>query len=286
MLKFENIKINSTKAVTYFDYAEDPSYSSKSRWKVNEKIENKTKGKFTKQSKKRFSDLIVNWISVIDSVEFKKGYYKSRYHKYLVFVTLTLSSTQMHNDQFIRRNMLNSFLKTLKTKHNVTTYLYCSEAQKNGNIHFHIVINRKINHKLIRDYWNNVQNTFGYINKFEEKHNHRNPNSTDIHSFRKIKSIAAYLIKYFTKTENRRLIEGRLWGSSNNLKFIESYRTDVCTGIAQLLNRIVENRKAFVIKNDFFTLFRSLDFKTIYDYNSDICDAIVEHYFDQFYLIN
>lgn len=286
MLRFENIKIQSTKAVTYFDYGIDDYNPNKSAWQEGTTIDNHVKGKFSQGSKKRFSELIVNWISVIDSKEFIAGYTRARYYKYLVFVTLTLSAKQMHSDKEIRRNMLGSFLKSIKVKHNVSTYLYCSEAQKNGNIHFHIVLNRKIHHTQIRNIWNSIQATHGYIDLFEKVHGHRNPNSTDIHAFRKIKSVAAYLIKYFTKTENRRLIEGRLWGSSENIKLIEPYRTDVCNGIGQLLNRIVENRKAFIFKHDFFTIFRSLKFEDIYNYDSDICDAITKHYSDQYYLID
>jgi hypothetical protein len=53
----------------------------------------------------------------------------------------------------------------------------------------------------LRNSWNEVQNRLGYIDQFEKKHGHRNPNSTDVHSLRKVKNLAAYFIKYMTKSQ-------------------------------------------------------------------------------------
>lgn len=285
MLRFENVKISSTKACTYFEYAEDPNYPSKSRWKTGKTIDNHVKGKFSKGSSKRLSDIIVNWVSVIDATEFRKGYSKPRIGKYMKFLTLTLSATQYMSDLEVRREMLNPLIRDLKKYNNLKTYAYCSEAQKNGNIHFHLIVDKFIPWQDIRKYWNRIQATKCYINIFENSHKHRNPNSIDIHKWNKIKSPVAYLLKYFTKDQNRRKVYGHLWGCSDNLKKLVPYRTDVCSGIAQILNRLVKDQSVFIFKHDFFTLFRCLDFSILFKINSDICDTITQFYSDQFDLI-
>lgn len=285
MPRFELLKVTSSRSVSYFDYGTDLLRPPMNAWKTGEKIKNNTKGEFTKKSKSRFSSLIINWLSVIDAIKFANIHGYSEYSDFLTFVTLTLSSNQMHSDLEIRRNMLNPFLKKLKTKYNVKSYLYCSEAQRNGNIHFHIVIDKKIHHKQIRSIWNGIQNVSGYINCFEIKHGHTNPNSTDIHSFKKIKSIAAYLIKYFTKDQSRRKIEGHLWGASDNLREIVPFTTPVTSGYAELLNRCCTDEKIFVRKGDFWTVFRHLSFEKIFEMNPKIGQEILQHYQGQINLI-
>ncbi|MFQ5865594.1 MAG: hypothetical protein ACE5IW_10230 [bacterium] len=78
-------------------------------------------------------------------------------------------------------------------------YLWRAEAQANGNIHFHVACDKYIPWWQLRHYWNKVQNNLGYIDRFEEKHGHRDPNSTDIHSVKKIRNLGAYLSKEISK---------------------------------------------------------------------------------------
>jgi hypothetical protein len=130
-------------------------------------------------------------------------------------VTLTLSNKQNHSDQFIKRNMLNSFLVMAKEKWGLEHYVWRAEAQKNGNIHFHIVTGVWIPHRELRDTWNSIQSRYGYINV--EKYGN-NPNSTDVHSLRKVRNISAYLAKYVSKDGSAgRAIDGRIWGCSRKL---------------------------------------------------------------------
>ena len=281
MIIGENIKINSTSAVTYFEYGKDLMNTNCGRWYQGQKVDNKVKGKFSKKSKKRFSEVIKNWISVIDSnLELKENKNKT-YSNYLRFVTLTLSAEQFHDDKFIRRYLLNDFLRTIKVKHKVKSYLYCSEAQQNGNIHFHIVIDKNIHYKQIRNIWNRIQAAHGYINKFEKKHGHRDPNSTDIHSFKKINSVAAYLIKYFTKDESRRLITGRLWGCSDNLRNLECFVTEIDFEFGEFLNQYVETVKPDIFKHDFFSFFRQIKWGEIKKINVNIYNRILQFYIKQ-----
>lgn len=50
-----------------------------------------------------------------------------------------------------------------------------------------------------------------------------NPNSTDVHSVKRIRDLAAYLIDYMCKKEEgKRPIEGKIWGCSKNLQNIKA----------------------------------------------------------------
>jgi hypothetical protein len=111
-----------------------------------------------------------------------------------------LPAPQFHSDTEIKKKCLNQFLTELKTKHGLNHYCWKAELQCNGNIHFHIVADVFISHEVIRLVWNRCVNKLGYIDKFELKHNHRNPNSTDIEAVRNSKQIGKYISKYIGKS--------------------------------------------------------------------------------------
>ena len=151
--------------------------------------------------------------------------------QYISFITLTLPSKQKHTDKEVKKDLLNWFLIRIKRDFGVTIFLWKAESQNNGNIHFHILVNRFVPWREIRDTWNDCLDKYGYIADFEKNHGHRDPNSTDIHGLYKDKkgdkvgNIAAYLAKYMSKNEDlKRGIDGRLWGCSDNLKTVESFR--------------------------------------------------------------
>lgn len=117
------------------------------------------------------------------------------------FVTLTLPSKQQHSDQEIKDRCLNNFLQILRSQ-GVADYLWRAEAQPGtGNIHFHITTNKYLPHDKVRKWWNSSVEKLGYIENFELKHKHRNPNSTDVHSVKHIKNLTAYLSKYMGKNK-------------------------------------------------------------------------------------
>jgi hypothetical protein len=103
--------------------------------------------------------------------------YKQRVRPTLA--TLTLPSMQAHDDKFIRRYLLNPFVKLLKEKYGVRLYLWVAEAQSNGNVHFHILLDRYIENvtqpkharialELTKD-WNRLLALYGYIEPYRVK---------------------------------------------------------------------------------------------------------------------
>ncbi len=101
---------------------------------------------------------------------------------YLTFVTLTLPSAQLRNaageydDEHAKRKLLRPMLERLKYKFGVQAFIWVSEPQENGNIHFHILIDKYINNtknsekesesQLLTKAWNSILGKHGYIDAY------------------------------------------------------------------------------------------------------------------------
>ena len=166
------------------------------------------------------------------------------------FVTLTLPAPQVHTDNELKRQALRPFLQEIGRRFGARNYVWKAEPQKNGNIHFHILLDKFIPWPELRKLWNHYLQPLGYIDRYRERQqqkykdgmvyevrasckstpaqqlaayaegvrtNWSNPNSTDIHSLRSVKHIIAYISAYIVKKANRRKIEGRIWDCTDNL---------------------------------------------------------------------
>lgn len=150
----------------------------------------------------------------------------------LNFITLDLSSDQVHSDQEIKRELLHQFLIEMRKKWHVILYLWKAEKQENGRIHFHIITDKFIPWNELRNVWNRIQQKLGYVTRYREdrklwhrdgfKYNPKyaprwnyeaqkkayqnglrtdwdNPNSIDIHGTRHIFNLKAYFSKEIAK---------------------------------------------------------------------------------------
>ncbi len=163
----------------------------------------------------------------------------------------------MHSDNYIKRYALMPFLETMKRTYGVLNYFWRAESQNNGNIHFHIILDKQIHWTDIRAEWNSIMLKLGYIDAYRKrqlafhrlgfkarpelfKHwpkdkqraaydqgiqsNWSNPNTTDIHRLKAMRNPAGYIIKEVTKDEKYRRIRGRIHGCSDGLKRLESLK--------------------------------------------------------------
>lgn len=250
-------------------------------------IQHDPSGLISLKAEKRIKNAI-DWLLEISPIrKFYARKYKKWYNFKINFVTLTLSSQQKHPDNVIKKELLNQFLIEAKKKWNVNNYLWRAEAQKNGNIHFHICTDNFIPHVELRNVWNRIQNKLGYVDRFHVKHKHRSPNSTDVHSIKRIGNISAYLSKYCCKNpilipsikpkntkssvliktdhyyyikKNKlvpttfRPIQGKLWGLSNQLSKIKSNIQMLWTDLAEEIDHIAEKFKDYVKVFDYTTV--------------------------------
>lgn len=183
---------------------------------------NKHSGNISLKGSKRVRNAI-DWLlfTAVNKRAFNKQY--GKYFNFKInFITLTLASKQLHGDRVIKSKLLNQFLIEAKKKWKIDKYLWRAEAQRNGNIHFHIITDKFIPWWELQATWNRIQNKLGYVDNFCEVHPGKTPNSTDVHSIKKIRNISAYLSKYCTKKSENRAIEGKLWGLSTSLSKLKS----------------------------------------------------------------
>lgn len=168
----------------------------------------------------------------------------------LNFITLTLPSKQIHCDCTITRECLRSFIQALEYKSRVN-YLWVAERQKNGNIHYHMLVDRYYPHQEIRRLWNQSVNRLGYVDRYQEqmawryrdgffidrvsslpvadqfkrymygaRTNWRSPNSTDIKK-RPERVLRRYIAKYLTKEDN--IFCGKLYGANNAVRNLRPF---------------------------------------------------------------
>nr|WP_185147447.1 hypothetical protein [Ornithobacterium rhinotracheale] len=186
--------------------------------------------------------------------------------KYLSFVTLTLPSAQKHHDRVLRK-ILAKYLDHLKKVYGLKNYLWKAETQKNGNIHFHVLIDTQIPRKDIQRIWNQYINKLGYVDRYSEKMNRltakqylekysknyksekdcivayqrnkkigwSNPPSTKIETPKSKRNIVAYVVKYLLKQEeNKRPVIGAVWGASNKVKKLNYLNFEVSSYLEEL----------------------------------------------------
>lgn len=235
----------------------------------------KANGNVSQHAKRKMSRVVEYLVATTT----KRKQFEPKLNKMIVFqatfLTLTLPSKQIHPDTEIINKCLNSFLIEIKKYHIVSKYIWRAEKQQNGNIHFHILTDSFIPYYHIRDRWNRIVNKLGYVDRYQEIHGNRQPNSTDIHSLRKIKNLKSYLTKYMTKDENTQrhkstapqqptdgqdqpqekeiLQTGRIWGCSHNLSGLKGYQTEVDSEIESDIKTVIDSGKARIYKSDYFT---------------------------------
>lgn len=131
------------------------------------------------------------------------------------FITLTLSSIQVHSDKYIVHKMLRPMLKYLMRK-GCKLYIWKAETQDNGNIHFHITTNHYVYWKSLRNKWNGIQAKHGYMKKYFDEHGDNEANSTDIHAVKNDKGIIAYMTKYMLKADRYKKNQSKVYAVSSH----------------------------------------------------------------------
>lgn len=162
----------------------------------------------------------VNWL--VNAAAEKKVYHraKDKWFTFKVnFITLTLPDTSKPiKEHEFKTKLIHPFLQYMRKFYGLRNYIWKIEFQENGKLHIHFTTDTFIHLSVIRETWNRLLNNNGYLDDFEAKWGHRNPNSTDVHSVWKVRDLAAYLAKYLAKNEqNTDKINGRIWGCNHEL---------------------------------------------------------------------
>ncbi|MBS2212146.1 hypothetical protein KEM09_12070 [Carboxylicivirga mesophila] len=195
--------------------------------------ENKEKGFISKKGQKALERAVYWFLYSVDPNIVNSGKGKEK----ITFLTLTLPSKQVHSDKEIKDKCLKQFLTEIRAKYEVEKFIWKAEKQGQGQLHFHILLDKYIDAKEVRTIWNRIINKLHYVYEYHKKMNAlswsdyrdmrlkeikgkpsekdkqrirkaykagcaanwMNPNSTDIENLRKVGNIAAYVGKYMSK---------------------------------------------------------------------------------------
>jgi hypothetical protein len=181
-------------------------------------------GVLTPYSKKRLKRAISLMVASSKEKEAPNWKTGKMYRFKVNFITFTLPANQGDIPDKTIKKCLDNWIKRAKRKHGLQSYIWRAERQANQSIHFHMITDCWIHYQKIRDDWNQCLKETGLVNKFQEKHGHANPNSTDVHAVWKVRNLTSYFVKYMSKShkEGEKKIEGKIWDCSTNLKLREN----------------------------------------------------------------
>lgn len=182
----------------------------------------KFNGRLSVKSQQKIVQICQNWddtLNYINTQNRKKG---RKDRKQIILLTLTLSDKQKHDDNWIKRNMLNRFLIKIVREKPDTKYLWKAERQENGNIHFHILLDNYFDKNKIQIWWNLIQRDNQYHRNQLINESFLGSPSTRIEALKDKDNSIAYIAKYMQKNNEKNPINGRLWGCSSELRKLKN----------------------------------------------------------------
>ena len=217
----------------------------------------KFSGMLSVRTQKKIIQIAQNWRDTLDLINEKNNIRKGKNLRTIILLTLTLPSRQMHSDKEIKRFILIPFIQKLTYHFNSLNYLWKAEPQKNGNIHFHILIDKFIDKDFVRELWNKSCHAQGYTGFDDKKYDKFGAPSTRIEGLREKYNAISYIASYITKNEGSRLINGRLWGCNNELRELKPIESkmnkegvlEIVEHIARSSNDIICSEHYCLIKN-------------------------------------
>lgn len=253
--KIPYFTLHASKIVVHPEWNEKRLPDEQHRNSLDNLKKPKYTGNLSPTKKSHIERILTSWLSSIKEYNKHQVLQPGKKRRYPIFVTLTLSAAQMHTDKEIKRLALDLFIKNVRNSHDVRAYFWRAETQKNGNIHFHLIFDCYIPHKWIRDTWNRIQAKLGYLDEFEKKYEHRNPNSTDVKGVDQVSDFLRYILKYCQKDENNRLIDSRIYGMSDNLRDLKLYQSELDQFLDNELSKALELGMITKHSDEYFTIF-------------------------------
>lgn len=184
----------------------------------------------------------------------------------MAFMTLTIPDDTIITANQAYNQLLKPFLRVMRRKHQMHSYIWKAELQERGQIHYHLTLNTFIPMHYIQNEWNKIIVTAGYADNFYKQFGHWNPPSTHIRRVTNYNRLEEYLVKYCTKnsTDQDTLaaraklggepLKGKIWGSSENLKQSTYYTELVGHSIEKAVNELVEAKKVIFKVFDRFAI--------------------------------
>lgn len=212
-------------------------------------------GKISAVTQSKIKQMIGCWSDSINTYNSQKCNWNLKRKRSLKFLTLTISKPTTYTDNEVKRKLLIPFITKLKRMFHVEHYFWRAEAQENGNIHFHLIIDQYIKKEAVNFEWDKSQHNAGITDiapKWNEKY--QSP-STRIEECKSQKYIAAYVVKYCLKDEEFRKINGRIWGCSDELKNLKYCEFNDCVEVCEEFSSIVKESECRVFESDNYKIY-------------------------------
>ncbi len=228
--KNENKSLSTSGLCSKSNFSDCSSISDNNMLSKSEKTKQAPyNGYMSTATKRKIKNYIEVWSEAVQSVRDHPDW-KSRHDKlpYFTFVTLTLASKQFHDDNFIKRNILGRFINESRKEGMFNHYFWRAEPQKNGNIHFHLIIDKYVDYRKLRKKWNNTQGRYGYIERYRLRQERKFANGFFVDKNTKDYDIQARKKKVCPKSQLKRYKTGisERWSNPNStdIKSIKKIR--------------------------------------------------------------
>lgn len=254
------IQFRDNSIVVYTKNLEPSVRSLRSPMNGTKRVNDMYTGEFTKFARKN----LLKSLYILSQVSKSRYIYNpvsNSWHDFkLSFLTLTLSqSFDVHNNNYITKNLLSPFLKTCSRKYGLKNYVWRLEFQQNKNIHYHVLSDMFCPHDKIKHLWNSLQYDLGMLTEFYKKYHHYQPNSIDIKNVSQDKATIQYLLKYASKqSDNAVPIKGRIWDSSKFIKSKNYFTISKFDNVYSAVSILHDNKLFNKVVCDRFTIYKPL----------------------------
>lgn len=204
------------------------------------------------------------------------------------FITLTLPAAQEHDDAFITKEILGTFLDRCRKLGIFKNYVWRAEKQQNGNIHYHLLSDSFASFSTIKKMWLIALRLHGYLQRFTEKFSSmsfaeycrqnfnkgkhpekvaaayaagtrsgwQNPPCCDVRSVDSTEGVSRYIGKYISKVnpDDPNIVTGRAWACSQSVSSAVKTLKDDKDFCRNWYTAAVEILKKPVFSHDFFSL--------------------------------
>lgn len=214
-------------------------------------------GKLTDGARKRLSKAI----QLLQMCAKTQEVYNETTGKYqshrLSFITLTMPPSELAGDsKYTHKYLLQPMLRVMRRRYGMKMYVWKTELQNNGSIHYHITSDCFIPFARLREEWNKILDNAQMLDYFIEKYQHKNPNSVDVRKVKSEKDLERYLLKYIMKAEDEKPnISSKVWDCSKNLKAGKFFSTPADHTIFAQIQEAEKAGKCQTVTKDFCTLY-------------------------------
>jgi len=308
-------KIHTDKVIVYKQYLEPRSRSQQQLENQSNLSRGIYNGFVGRSGARKIRNSLEAWIKSIEINRKLCGKRSKPKHGFLTFVTLTLPSAQEHADNLVKREVLMPFIQRLQREIGVHEYFWKAEPQQNGNIHFHLLIDRYIRKELLQQYWNMSTEKLGYLSRYFEKSGSLFPPSTDIRVCPDGMGLVSYVMKYVSKSPLRipsfsfvdgkrvkhdrfvyrkrladgtvvnqdwRAIGGRVWGMSDGIRSVSVFSSDGSCRWANFVNTLSWDSDVGVKSDENFAVFYCNTQSKLFQYDKVLL-ADYRKYYAQLY---